>query len=79
MQEENSEFFKLDVIDRKVLFWIMDNSPRSIHSWVEHIAGTYKKTWSIKIDCEKLHVEIGVALTDMAKLRSNQSHNRRLL
>ena len=72
-QEEKLEFFKLDAIDRKVLFWLMDNSPRSLDSWVEHIAGTYQKSMQVKIDSQRLHAEIRVTINDMAKRQTAKS------
>ena len=68
IDEERPEFFKLDKIDRKVLFWLIDNSPRSVDSWVDHIAGTYQKSMLVKIDSQRLRAEIAVAINDMAKL-----------
>ena len=73
MQEEKSEFFKLDIIDRKVLFWLMDNSPRSVDSWVDHIAGAYGKSSTLKIDSQKLRSEITVAMNDVARLQSEKT------
>ena len=69
-QEEKLEFFKLDAIDRKVLFWLVDNSPRSVDSWVEHIAETYQKSMQVKIDSQRLRAEITVTINDIAKLRA---------
>jgi len=72
MQEEQSEFFKLDTIDRKVLFWLMDNTPWSVDSWVDHIAGAYRKSGAVKIDSQKLLEEIMVAMNDVARRRSEK-------
>jgi hypothetical protein len=68
IHEERPEFFKLDKIDRKVLFWLIDNSPRSVGRWVDHIAGTYQKSMLVKIDSQRLRAEIAVAVKDMTKL-----------
>jgi len=65
MEEDKLEFFKLDTIDRKVLFWIMNNIPESIRSWVEHIVIDYKKSKSVEIDRQKLYEEIKVAMDDV--------------
>jgi hypothetical protein len=62
MEDEKLEFFKLDTIDRKVLFWIMNNIPESIRSWVEHIESDYKQSKSVQIDRQKLYEEIKVAM-----------------
>lgn len=63
MNNEVLEFFKLDAIDKKVLFWMMDNKPDEIKSWVKHIARQYSFA-SIKhrIDPEKLFEEVRIEL-----------------
>jgi hypothetical protein len=57
MQEERLEFFKLDKIDWKVLFWVMDSQPKSLFSWIEYMAKEYKNRKSIDIDVRKLYHE----------------------
>lgn len=37
MKEGKLEFFKLEVLDRKVVFWMMDHAPDAIRSWIEQI------------------------------------------
>ena len=57
MQTERLEFFKLDEIDRKVLFWLMDNvHHRSVKSWMEYVANEYRER-GIAIDAAKLFEE----------------------
>jgi hypothetical protein len=62
MENEKSEFFKLDIIDRKVLFWIMENSPRAISSWIEYTVDEYCKKKSIIINATLLATEVVEAL-----------------
>jgi hypothetical protein len=60
MQNESvSEFFKLNPIDKKTLFWLMDNKPDGIEAWLKFISKQYKK---VKIDPEKLFKEIELEL-----------------
>ncbi len=60
MESQNvSEFFKLDPIDKQTLFWLMDNKPSEIESWIKYVARDYCE---IKLDPEKLFEEIKVEL-----------------
>lgn len=68
MEEERPEFFKLDKIDQKVMFWIMSNSPHALYSWIEHIVEHYRKEKSILIDVEKLSSEVIKAMDDEKSL-----------
>lgn len=53
------EFFKLDPIDRKVLFWLMDNvQEKSLKSWMYYIADDYRRNKDIELDAEKLYREV---------------------
>ena len=57
--EQRPEFFKLDEIDRKVLFWLIDHVQHgTVKSWIEFIAEDYKQKRSVEIDVEKLLNEI---------------------
>ena len=57
--EQRPEFFKLDEIDRKVLFWLINHvQPGTVKSWIEFIADDYKQNRSVEIDAEKLLNEI---------------------
>lgn len=56
MENQRSEFFKLDAIDREVLFWIMTHASKSLWSWVDYISIEYRKK-AIYIDPEKLYKE----------------------
>jgi len=57
--EQRPEFFKLDEIDRKVLFWLIDHVQLgTVKSWIEFIAEDYKQNRSVEIDVEKLLNEI---------------------
>lgn len=57
MNLERSEFFKLDHIDRKILFWMMDHSPGAIPSWLEHVKDEYRKK-NIDLDYKSLQKEV---------------------
>lgn len=57
MEQETPEFFKLDSVDKKVLFWMMDNKPEEIKSWVMHIEHNYRYA-DKSIDPIKLFNEI---------------------
>lgn len=58
MEQDRPEFFLLDEIDRKVLFWLMDHAePNAIKSWTEFVAEDYKRRKAITINCEKLFRE----------------------
>lgn len=54
--EEKAEFFKLDVIDREVLFWTMTHASKSLPSWIDYVVLEYKKK-GIFIDGQKLYNE----------------------
>jgi hypothetical protein len=59
MEDETLEFFKLDVIDRKVLLWLLEHVPdKSIIAWIDYIAQEYRNRRSIMIDPEKLFTEM---------------------
>lgn len=60
MKDPRKEFFKLDGIDQKVLFWLLEHSPKTVKSWIEYIATNYRTTKAIKIDVIKLYSEIEV-------------------
>ena len=59
MEEERSEFFKLDETDREVLLWLIGRVHRkSILSWICYIANEYQSKRGIFIDTKKLYSEI---------------------
>ncbi len=45
-----TEYNKLDVIDRKVLFWTLKNTPGSLQSWIEYTVKSYQNQKGIEID-----------------------------
>jgi hypothetical protein len=52
--DEQLELFKLDYIDRKVFFWLLDHTSRaSIRSWIMFIAADYNRRGAATIDPEK--------------------------
>ena len=52
MQEQQitTEYNKLDVIDRKVLHWTINNIPASVPSWIEYTVKSYQSLKGIDID-----------------------------
>lgn len=58
MDVETTEFFKLDHVDRKLLFWMMDHAPDAIPSWLEYVTEEYRKKKNIEIDHKRLEKEI---------------------
>ena len=58
MKEENLEFFKLDTIDRRVVFIILEKNPKSLKSYIAWLAKYYTTKRNIVIDNEELFKEI---------------------
>ena len=58
MNNQHEEFFKLDSIDRKVLFWLMGHSPRTVKSWIVYIVSEYRERKAKEIDPVKLCREV---------------------
>lgn len=56
MTQQQSEFFKLDEIDRKVFFWLIYVKAKSIRSWIFYIETEYKRK-QISIDSNLLFNE----------------------
>ena len=57
MENERLELFKLDQIDRRVLFWLMDNmNVKSLKGWIEYISKDYRER-GILIDATKFYNE----------------------
>lgn len=56
--EDNLELFKLDPIDQKTLFWMMDNKPEAVRSWINYISNTYKRNRTLLIDAVKFFDEV---------------------
>lgn len=56
---DTSELFKLDPIERKVLFWLKDNADmKVVRSWIDYVVEEYRKGRDISIDAEKLYMEM---------------------
>ena len=64
--EFESEFFKLDHVDRKLLFWMMDHTADAIPSWLEFVTEEYRSKKNIEIDRKRLQREVEEEL-DMMK------------
>jgi hypothetical protein len=58
MQEQTTEYDKLDLIDRKVLHWTIKNVPSSVPNWIEYTVKSYQSLKGIEIDGLKLLREI---------------------
>lgn len=61
---DNLELFKLDITDRKVLFWMMDKNPQALQSWITYIAQQYLRRNKTIINSDKLFQEVIVELPD---------------
>lgn len=58
MREKDLEFFKLELVDRLVLIWLIENADTAaIKSWINYIKVDYKRRKSVDIDAEKLFHE----------------------
>jgi hypothetical protein len=56
--EKPLELFKLEPIDRKVFFWLLDHTSRAmVSSWIEYIATDYNRRGVAKIDPVKFLLE----------------------
>ncbi len=62
MDIEATEFFKLDPIDRKTLFWMMDHASDAIPSWLEYVAEEYRLKKQVVIDHQGLREEVEIEL-----------------
>jgi hypothetical protein len=59
MQERvKTEYNKLDVIDRKVLHWTMNNLPASVPNWIEYTVKSYQSLKGIEINAQTLLNEV---------------------
>lgn len=67
MEDEKLEFFKLEMLDRKVIFWMMDHAPDAIRSWLDHLEIDYNRKGRT-IDRLKLLNEIVIGATYSAKI-----------
>lgn len=51
------EVDKLDLIDRKVLSWLLNNKKSSVGGWIQFVCKEYR-TRGIEIDSDKLWMEV---------------------
>lgn len=56
--ESETEFNKLDSIDRKVVIWIQTFHESALRSWVEYVSHDYRRYKAIHIDADKLMAEL---------------------
>jgi hypothetical protein len=57
-EQAKTEYNKLDIIDRKVLHWTMQNVPASVPSWIEYTVKYYQNVKGIKINGQMLLKEV---------------------
>lgn len=57
MGHQSLEFFKLDNVDKKVLFYLMDSAPDQVRAWVDHVVLNYASR-NKAIDPEQLYSEV---------------------
>lgn len=56
--EQPLEIFKLEPLDRKVFFWLLDNSSiATVNLWIEYVAADYRRRGIAKIDTTKFLLE----------------------
>lgn len=72
------ELFKLDPIDQKTLFWMMDNKPDSVRSWINYISRTYSRNRTI-VDAEKFFNEVAPELEAEFLQPVNRNNNKKIL
>lgn len=58
---EELEFKKLESDDRKMLFYMMDNRPHGIRSWIEQLARAYQQK-GVTLNANKLYAEVAMEL-----------------
>lgn len=57
-KKEQLEFFKLDEIDRRVFFWLIEHVKlNSVKSWIEYIKNDYERRSSVLINQKRLLAE----------------------
>lgn len=57
MVYEREEFFKLDNLDRRIAFWLMDNDPKDLCAWTKEVGNNYARKRVI-IDSNRLLNEL---------------------
>lgn len=57
MVYEREEFFKLDNLDRRIAFWLMDNAPKDLYAWTKEVANNYARN-RVLIDSNRLLNEL---------------------
>lgn len=71
MGNQRNEFFKLDNVDKKVLFYLIENAPDQVRAWVDHIAVNYASR-DKSIDPDVLYREIEPEL-DLPKTKETRN------
>lgn len=76
--ESKLELFKLDGIDQKTLFWMMDNKPESVRHWINYISRTYSRS-RVFVDADKFFSEVAPELEDYSFQPSVTQKSRKIL
>jgi CheY-like chemotaxis protein len=76
--ESKLELFKLDSIDQKTLFWMMDNKPESVRHWINYISRTYSRSRTF-VDADKFFSEVSPELEDDSLQPSINNKSRKIL
>ncbi|MBL0740344.1 hypothetical protein [Chryseolinea lacunae] len=54
-----TEFFKLETVDRKVVFWLVHHVPSAaLRCWMDHTAEHYRRLKGVTIDVDRLFMEV---------------------
>lgn len=76
--ESKLELFKLDGIDQKTLFWMMDNKPESVRHWINYISRTYIRS-RVFVDADKFFREVAPELESDSFQPSVINKSRKIL
>lgn len=58
IESDNREFFKLDSIDRKAIYWLIDGHPDGLRNWLIQLSQDYYVEKRIIISPETLYNEV---------------------
>lgn len=71
-QLDSNEFFKLEEIDRRVLFWIISNERlrASLASWLEYIYKDYYRRHGLALDISSILNEVTTIIDDKSVMKN---------
>jgi hypothetical protein len=58
MKEDRMEFFKLDTIDKKVLFHLLVSNEKAVRSFIDYLVNDYKRRRGVSLDADRILREI---------------------